>query len=185
MNSGTISMRYVRALFSYALENKAEDTVYTEIKNLSESFAANINLRATLDNPVLNADDKLKLITAAAGGKVSSIFEKFIRLVLRQRRENHLQTISLSYLDAYRDYKNITIGRLVTAQPMDNATVEKIKQIVQKTKPSATVELITEVDPEITGGFVLYVDSFRLDASIASQLRRIKDELMHKNKKIA
>ncbi len=185
MNSGTISMRYVRALFSHALENKAEDTVYTEMKNLSESFAANINLRSILDNPVLNADDKLKLITAAAGSKVSDIFDKFIRLVLRQRRENHLQTIALSYLDVYHAHKNITVGRLVTARPMDKPTVDKIKQIVQKTKPSATVELVTEVDPDITGGFILYVDSFRLDASVSSQLRKIKDELMHKNKKIA
>lgn len=185
MNSGTISMRYVRALFSYALENKAEDTVFAEMKKLSESFTANPNLRTTLDNPVLNTDDKLKLVVAAAGGKVSDIFTKFIRLVLRQRRENHLQTISLSYLDTYREHKNITVGRLVTAQSMDNATVDKIKAIVQKTKPSATIELITEVDPDITGGFILYVDSFRLDASIASQLRKIKDELMNKNKKIA
>lgn len=178
-------MRYVRALFSYALENKAEDAVFTEMKKLSESFAANPNLRTILDNPVLNADDKLKLITAAAGNKVSDIFKKFIRLVLRQRRENHLQTISLSYLDTYREHKNITVGRLVTAQPTDDATIAKIKQIVQKTKPSATVELITEVNPDITGGFILYVDSFRLDASIDSQLRKIKDELMNKNKKIA
>lgn len=185
MNSGTISMRYVRALFAYALEKKVEDTVFDEMKKLSESFAANPNLRTTLDNPVLNADDKLKLIIVAAGGKVSDVFEKFIRLVLRQRRENHLHSISLSYLDRYREHKNITVGRLVTARPMDNATVDKIKQIVQKTKPSANVELLTEVDPDITGGFILYVDSFRLDASISSQLRKIKDELMNKNKKIA
>jgi len=185
MNSGTISMRYVRALFSYALENKVEDKVFAEMKNLSDNFAGNIHLRSTLDNPVLNANDKLNLIKAAAGGNVSKEFDKFIQLVLHQRRENHLQTISLLFLDVYRDYKKITVGRLVTAYQVDKDTVDKIKQVVQQVKPTGTIDFVTEVDPDITGGFILYIDSYRLDASVSSQLRRIKDELMSKNRKIA
>ncbi len=184
MNSGTISMRYVRALFSYTLEKKVEDTVFAEMKNLSESFAKAPELRAALDNPVLSAKGKLDLIKAAAGGKVSDAFVRFIELVLRQRRENHLQTISLLYLEAYRKHKNITVGRLITAFPIDDATTEKIKQLVQRSK-TGTIEFVTEIDPEIAGGFVLYIDSLRLDASVTSQLRRIKDELLSKNKKIA
>jgi len=184
MNSGTISMRYVRALFNYALEKKAEDTVFTEMKTLSESFEKTPGLRSTLDNPVLNTKDKLNIIKAAAGNNVSDYFIRFIELVLRQRRESHLQTISLLFLDTYRKYKNITVGRLVTASPIDNETLEKIKQLVQKTK-TGTIEFRTEINPAITGGFILYIDSFRLDASISSQLQRIKDELISKNRKIA
>lgn len=184
MNSGTISMRYVRALFSYALENKVEDKIFAEMKILSDSFAGNRNFRATLDNPVLNTKDKLELIKAAAGGKVSDYFTRFIQLVLRQRRENHLQTISLLFLDEYRKHKNITIGKLITASPVDKTTIDKIKKLVQLTKNS-TIEFETEVKPEIAGGFILYIDSYRLDASVTTQLRRIKDDLMSKNKRTA
>ena len=40
MNSGMVSMRYARALFSYALEKKAEDTIFSEMKILSENLAS-------------------------------------------------------------------------------------------------------------------------------------------------
>ena len=177
-------MLYVRALFRYALETNAEDTVFTEMKNLSDCFSKNPNLRATLDNPVLNTRGKLELIKTAAGGKVSDYFVRFVELVLRQRRENHLQTISLLFLDEYRKYKNITIGKLVTASPMDKDTINKIKTLVGQTK-NGTVDFETEVKPEIAGGFILYIDSFRLDASVSTQLKRIKDGLLNKNKRTA
>lgn len=184
MNSGMVSMRYARALFSYALENKAEDQVFSEMKSLSESLASSTQLRATLDNPVLSTTEKQELITTATAKSVSDVFVRFIQLVLHQRRENHLQTISLVYLDLYRKYKNISVGKLVTATPVDNTTIDKIKQLV-KDKEKGTIEFVTEVDPKLGGGFILYIGTYRLDASVASQLTKIKSQLMSKNKKIA
>ncbi|QIK58464.1 F0F1 ATP synthase subunit delta [Dysgonomonas sp. HDW5A] len=184
MNSGMVSMRYARALFSYALEKKAEDTIFSEMKILSENLASSSQLRATLDNPVLSTRDKLELIKLAVGETISDVFVRFIQLVLHQRRENHLQTISLVYLDLYRKYKNISVGKLVTACPVDDTTINKIKQLV-KQKEEGTIEFVTEVDPKLGGGFILYIGTYRLDASVASQLSRIKSQLMSKNKKIA
>lgn len=184
MNSGMVSMRYARALFNYALKNKVEDAVYAEMKTLSESFVKQRNLRATLDNPVLRTKDKFELIKAAGGNTVSQEYIRFIELVLHQKREKHLQTISLGYLDLYRNYKNISVGKLITACPVDQATVDKIKQLVLL-KKTGVVDFVTEVNPTIEGGFVLYIDTYRLDASVASQLKRIKNQLLSRNKKVA
>lgn len=184
MNSGMISMRYARALFEYSLEKKMEEKVFAEMKNLAASLAGEQKLRAALDNPVLNTKDKLELIKLAAGKEVSDVFVRFISLVLAQRREDHLQRMSLVYLDLYREYKNISVGRLITAYPIKTEVVDKIKYLVQQ-KKSGTIEFITEVDPDITGGFILYIDTYRLDASIATQLKNIKQQLLDKNKKIA
>lgn len=177
-------MRYARALFEFSLEKKQEDKVFVEMKNLAENLATQQKLRVALDNPVLNTNDKLELIKLAAGKDVSDVYVRFVSLVLAQRREDHLQRMSLLYLDLYRDYKNISVGRLVTAQPIKEDVVDKIKHLVQQ-KKSGTIEFVTKVDPDITGGFVLYIDTYRLDASIATQLKNIKQQLLDKNKKIA
>ena len=42
---------------------------------------------------------------------------------------------------------------------------------------NAEVELHTGVNPDIIGGFILEYDTYRLDASVRSQLRTILKEL--------
>ena len=74
MYIGVISMRYAKALLAYADEKGTEDTVYEEAGILADSFSRIPELRQALDNPVLPAETKLKLICeAAVGGKVRRI----------------------------------------------------------------------------------------------------------------
>ncbi|GAB6011552.1 F0F1 ATP synthase subunit delta [Viscerimonas tarda] len=176
MNTGIISMRYARALFEYALEKKVEETFFVEMKNVVAAYSGNPKIRSALDNPVLNSKDKLRLIQAAAGGKASDTFDSFARLLLRRRRENHLQTIALVYLDLYRKHKNINVGKLITATPVNDATIQKMKSLLQK-QQKGSLEFETSIDPTIGGGFILFFDTYRLDASVATQLRQIKQQL--------
>ena len=46
------------------------------------------------------------------------------------------------------------------------------------------MELQTDVDPSIEGGFVFDINDFRLDASIATQLKRVKQQFIDKNRRI-
>jgi F-type H+-transporting ATPase subunit delta len=46
------------------------------------------------------------------------------------------------------------------------------------------VEWSHSVDSSLEGGFVLLVDGYRLDASVAWQLQRIRKELIEKNNRI-
>ena len=177
-------MRYARALFSYSLEKKGEDQVFAEMKILADIFAKEKKFRVALDNPVLSTKDKLKLIKAVFNNKLSDVSTKFIELVLHQKREYLLQRMSLVFMDLYRKYKNISVGRLITASQVDAKLVEKIKQLVLL-KQAGTVEFTTEVDPSIDGGFILFFDTYRLDASISTQLKKIKEQLLSKNKKVA
>lgn len=178
-----VSTRYARALFEYALELKMEDKVFSEMKILSTCFRGEHNLRTSLDSPVLSVSNKKKLIVNAIGGKVSNVFERFVDLVLYRRREFYLQSISMIYMDLYRKHKNICTGKLITAIPLDTPTQNSIKSLVQK-KQLGTLEFETVVNPDIDGGFILYVDTYRLDASVSSQLRKIREDLLKKNKKI-
>ena len=68
MDIGVVSMRYAKALIEYAKENRAEDTLYKEMKMLSRNLSAFPNLKEALSNPVLNIREKYSLICAAATG---------------------------------------------------------------------------------------------------------------------
>ena len=119
MYIGVISMRYAKALLAYADEKGTEDTVYEEAGILADSFSRIPELRQALDNPVLPAETKLKLICeAAGGGKVSEELKRFVELVLEERREKFLQFMIMSYIDLYRKQKNISVGKITTVCPV-------------------------------------------------------------------
>ena len=178
MDIGVVSMRYAKALIEYAKENRAEDTLYKEMKMLSRNLSAFPNLKEALSNPVLN-------IRAAATGDqgVSRTFSRFITLVLKNNREQFLQFICLSFLDLYRKLKHIGVGKLITAVPVDKETEERIRNSAGAIL-HAQMELETVVDPSIEGGFVFDINDYRLDASIATQLKRVKQQFIDKNRRI-
>jgi len=183
MNEGMISKRYAKALLQFAIDQKAEDTVFSEMKQLASTFAHEPKLRMAMDNPTLNAEDKLTLIKAVASNKGSAEYVKFIELVVKNKREMYLQQIALSYIDMYCDLKHMNMGKLVTATPVSDEVKAKMRALLQKLKPG-TLDFESEVDPAIEGGFILYIDTYRLDASVRTQLQRIKQQFVAENSKM-
>ena len=45
-------------------------------------------------------------------------------------------------------------------------------------------KFLEKVDPSIEGGFIFDINDFRLDASIATQLKRVKQQFIDKNRRI-
>lgn len=185
MEVGILSMRYAKALIEYARERQAEDRLYEEFSTLAHSFLTEPSLRGIIDNPIIPFNEKFSLICVAADGneKPSEELACFIRLVLKNKRETYLQFISLMYLDLYRKMKHIGVGKLITAVPVDKATEERIRSSAASVL-HAQMELETVVDPSISGGFIFDINDYRLDASIATQLKRVKQQFIDKNRRI-
>lgn len=185
MEVGILSMRYAKALMEYAREKGVEDILYKEFTTLSNSFTKHPALREALDNPVISAEEKMKLVCIATvgNGQPSEAFKRFINLVLEHRREGYLQFMGLMYLELYRKLRHIGVGKLITAVPVNKATEERIRSAAASAL-HATMELTTVVDPSIEGGFIFDINDFRLDASIATQLKRVKQQFIDKNRRI-
>jgi F-type H+-transporting ATPase subunit delta len=99
-----------------------------------------------------------------------------VDLVLKEGRESFMVFIASSYITLYRKQKNIIHGRLITATTVSPETEQKMRSIVES-KTQGTVEFLTEVNPDIIGGFILEYDTYRMDASVQSQLRNILKNL--------
>lgn len=184
MNIGVISIRYARAFLAYATEVKKADAVYQEMKQLTDNYVRFPDLRKAVENPVLAFDKKIELLLEASRCKVSSgdVSERFFRLVLDEKREKFLQFMVWSYIDLYRETHNILKGRLVTAVPSPELEKRMAALIAGKTK--SNVEFDPYVDPEIIGGYVLDMAGYRIDASVSTQLKRVKNQFVSKNRRI-
>ncbi|MBP1616830.1 MAG: atpH [Bacteroidetes bacterium] len=179
MNIGLISKRYAKALLAYSQEQHLEETVFQEVLLLEKTLRKEPALAKALDNPILGVKDKRKLLLSVVKDH-SSAYAGLVDLVLKNRREGLLKFIALTFEDLYRQSKNINSGFLTTAAPADKVLLDKIRAIFEKVK-SGHLELETEVDPSIGGGFIFDFDTYRLDASVKTQLNLIKKQFIAEN----
>ena len=174
MNEGLIARRYAKALLKYAQEKDKTFPVYEAARQVEASFIAHLDLQEAMLNPVLTASQKEALMLSAAGVDAASSEEylRFVRLLLRERREDYLRPIMLMYQKLYRDVNHIVRAQIVTAAPLD-------KQILARHCKDAKLEFEHKIDPEIIGGFVLNVGGEQLDASIEKELKQLRLKLIN------
>ncbi|MBR2231003.1 MAG: F0F1 ATP synthase subunit delta [Prevotella sp.] len=176
MDIGVISVRYARALLKSAVQTKCDDQVYSDMATLAKSFVDVPQLRTTINNPTISQESKRQLLVTACGPSATTLTKRFVDLVLKEGRESFMVFIASSYITLYRKQKNIIHGRLITATTVSPETEQKMRSIVES-KTQGTVEFLTEVNPDIIGGFILEYDTYRMDASVQSQLRNILKNL--------
>ena len=82
----------------------------------------------------------------------------------------------------YRQECNIKVGSLVTA--VRNDLLRGRLEDMFHDRTGAEVHLEEKVDPDLVGGFVFELDGYRLDASVANHLERLRRQLIEKNNRI-
>ncbi|WP_315368241.1 F0F1 ATP synthase subunit delta [Prevotella koreensis] len=172
MDIGVISVRYARALLKSSVQTGCDEKVYHDMVTFTKSFVEVPKLRHTINNPTLSQEKKKQLLITACGVDINPLTRHFVELVIKEGRETVMMFIASSYITLYRKQKNIIHGKLITATTVSPATEQRMKQIVQN-KTKGTVEFLAEVNPDIIGGFILEYDTYRMDASVQSQLRDI------------
>lgn len=177
MVSGLIPHRYARALYKFACESQNSKAVYDEMKNVINAFKSNPQLEKVLSNPYVDAGDKRKLLLAAAGKNPGDDFRRFVSLILDHKREEFAYLMALAYREIYRKANNISEVRIITAADLAPEELDKLKNVVRNAFSGTTFEYEYAVDPDLIGGFIIDVDSTRMDASISSELEQLRQNL--------
>lgn len=178
MDIGIVASRYAKTLLRFAIDNKEEDVVYEEMRGLAGIYHKVPALRATLANPSITAQKQAEIILAAATGTqdATQTTQKFVALVTKNRRAELMQFIATAYESQYLRHKNITVGSLTVPVAVSDKTKEQLKQMVEA-RTNSTMQFRVNIDPEIEGGFILQYDTYRLDASLRTQLQHIRRKL--------
>lgn len=177
MDQSAINVRYAKAFFSTAKEKKLLDTLKADIHSVLEVCRSVPDFVLLLESPVVKTSKKAALIKQIFEGKVNPLTLNFLLLIVENKREVFIPGICRNFLDLSKKDQNIRSAVLTTASEVNAATLQKIQELLEK-ELNATIELSTQVNPEILGGLVLRLDDKQYDASVASQLRKIKQNLL-------
>lgn len=168
---------YAEALMSIAEENNQRDALGDEIRNLLSLLAESQELREFLGNPVIEAEDKKGVLRQILGQDSNPSLRKFLMLVVDRGRIILLEDICEQYLSILRDLNQTVLAEVTSttelSEDQKSIVIEKVKQITA----AQSVELQTNIDPDLIGGVIIKVGSQIFDASLRGQLRRISLQL--------
>ncbi len=177
MDESKISTRYSKAFMEFAAE-----------KNLLEEAAEDIHLILTickmkdvmsmLESPVIQNSDKQKIIDSILKNKVNPITFSFIDLILKNNRAPYLKGICIKFIDEYKEKKGIKSAVLTSVKDINKTQKQKLIKAVEHIYKSK-IELEEVIDENILGGFILTVEDQQFDASVASKLKKIRQELIN------
>lgn len=177
MDISAIRVRYAKAFFLLAQEKNRLETLKTDIEKVLDTYTHSTEFVHLLESPVISTSKKAELITQIFKAEVNSVTLNFLLLILQNNREEYIPGICRNFLELIRKDQNIKLATLITATDIESKTIGKIKSLLEK-QLKATVELTSQIDPEIIGGLILRIDDKQYDASITTKLKKIKQELL-------
>ncbi len=185
MTDGSIAKRYAKALFDEAREQFVDEQIYKHLGTLFATLKAEPDLQMALINPHVSQERKYTLLMLAAGIKPepivrqsqsTTLFSRFLRLLLKNRRETQLRLIIYVYRDMYREFHEIDHVVFETAIPVDDGIVDQLTKRI-KERRHRKVECERLVTPNIIGGFRLRIGDHHYDHSYKHQLEQIRQRL--------
>lgn len=173
-----VAKRYARALFELAKETGRIEEIGSELASVVQLFEANGALWHGLTSPATAREAKSQALDAVAEkAGLDKTVANFLRVLLDARKMVLLPQVA----GAYADLADEAVGRVrgTAAAPMrlDEASLSRLSAALSKAL-SKKVILDAEQDPSLVGGVVARVGNLVFDASVKTQLERMKDSLI-------
>ena len=173
MPNPRLASRYAKSLIDLAIEKDQLEKIFVDMQWLEQVLEKSRDFANLLKSPIVKPSKKQQVVAAIIKDGVSDVTALFVRLLIAKGRETNLPEIISAFIAQYKKYKNIYIVKLATAYPLSEDLKNAIIDQIRKTSVMQHIELETEVDQDLIGGFVLESGDKLIDASIAYDLKQI------------
>lgn len=179
MPNPRLAARYAKSLIGLANERNQLEAVYNDMVYLNAVCKNSREFVILLKSPVINADKKEAILKTVTANKVTELTDAFNRLLVTKGREEYLPEISHAFIEQYKVQKGIHTITLTTAGPVSEELKQEIVNKVKSQTSMKNIDLRTEVNEELIGGFTLSMGDTLVDASILYDLNKIKAQFMN------
>ncbi len=175
MKSSKSASRYAQALLDLAIEQNKVDAIAADMKYMATVCAENRDLETMLQSPIVKADKKIAVLNAIFD-QFDRATAMFVELIVKNGREAYLPQIASSFDAILKQHLGIVPVTLISAQKLDEQVKKEIVAKVQAST-TGTVELTEKIDADLIGGFIVRMGDNQIDASVASQINKLKQRL--------
>lgn len=176
MKSTKSAVRYAKALLELALDQNKVDLIEADMQQLINTADEVHDFQVFINSPLIPIDKKVAAIKTIFKN-FSEITLKFLELVTNNGREGAMIDIARQFNVLLMAHKGIVPVTIISAQPLQENTkaeiMTKINGVVK-----GTPKITEEVDASLIGGFIIRMGDQQFDASVASQLQRMKQQFV-------
>ena len=172
--TGEAPARYAEALIDLADAAKSLDRVEKDLKIMAQAFKDSAELRSMAESPIFATGDKVAaLVAIAKKAKLSPLTQQFIGTVAANRRAGDLPAIIRAFNDMVALRRGAQVAKVTSATKLTQAQLTQLKSKL-KAETGRTVEIETDIDPDLLGGFVVKLGSRLFDASLKTKLEDMR-----------
>jgi len=163
---------YARALFEVAMEHDVLDRVHDEIGEFAEALSDDRTLQVFLFSPYFSSEEKRDGVSKIVSDADERVVN-FLELLAERHRMPALFRIKRQFDSLWAEENKLLPVTVTSAVELDESLVEEIgKRIEDQT--GRTVELSSNVDPEVLGGLMVRVGNMVLDGTVRNRLERLR-----------
>lgn len=175
MSYSKITLRYAAAFFDLAEENKSLEKVSADMALLKNICQSNRDLVNMFNNPVISADRKKRALLQIFGNSFTPLTLKFVELMIRKRREKYLPSISDAFDMLYKESLGIKTAFVSSAIALEDKQKSSVFEILKRITDKK-IDLIESVKPDLVGGFIINIDDYQINQSIANKIKELKKD---------
>jgi F-type H+-transporting ATPase subunit delta len=166
---------YARALFQVAREREILDEVREQLGQFADAMHENRDLAVFFFSPEFSTEEKEDALKRSVTGADPAVMN-FLEALIERHRMPAIFRIRTRYDELWDEENKLLPVQVTSAVELDAKTITSIgKRIGEQT--GRTVELSSQVDPDILGGIVLRVGNSILDASIRNRLEQLRKQV--------
>ena len=174
-SNSEISKRYAKALIELCSESKSLEKVEKDILNLNNLMNSNDEIKEILKSQIISRDNFAKIMDDVLRTLNSNpLTIKFVGTIALNGRLQNIQNIIDEFLKMMSDKRGELVASVTTAFPISKDINNSLVTEVKKLTKSEKIELKSNVDKSLIGGFVLRVGSTMIDSSIKTKLNSLK-----------
>ncbi|MEY3757837.1 MAG: synthase subunit delta [Cyanobacteriota bacterium] len=168
-----IATPYAEALLQVAESRSETDTVAEQAKGLLAVWNGSSELRQALASPVLEPESKKAALAKLFNDQLTPSLQNLLKLLADRQRIAVLDAVLVRFLELYRELRQITLAKVVSATELTETQQQQLNQKVQAIAGTTAVEFDLSIDPSLIGGFIVSMGSQVIDASLSGQVRRL------------
>jgi F-type H+-transporting ATPase subunit delta len=170
-----IARVYARSVFEVAQEQDKLDDVRDQIGQFADALSESRELQTFFFSPYFSTEEKKEGLAKALDG-AEDIVANFLAALIENHRMPALFRIRREVDRMWQEVNKLLPVQITSAVELDETVARQIGEEIGR-QTGRTVELSSNVDPDVLGGIVVRVGNSVLDASIRTRLERLRKQV--------